>query len=404
MAKETDAPVIPERATRATTRPATVPLNEFVLRPELFCHRKPEELQDRERLQPLMASLTVEGQQAPVEFYRGPDGQAVATKGHRRISAMRQLAKENTPNFTLTMPVEAVEVLGASEQDLVVRSVSDNTNRKDYTVGERIRGAKTMHDRGVEANRAAYALGYSTKQYLRDLRLAQHDWMLAHVERGDIGHTAAGDLLAAADKAGRIPELKDHLGVWIEETKKRLRHKRVRERMAGGKEVTAKAELTNELADHWAGLLARKLPLDDALAAAEEPEVAIAGIDADANKVIFNEAEIDLMKISVPDLAKAVATVGGVQKVMVEYLRKRHAVEGARPAGPRAAGEWATRRVRAGLVGSRRPGQNLEHASRVAGAREPDGKEARQGQETQEVRPLRPGGAASGAGAFPPQK
>src|SRR4051812_45649006 len=61
MAEEKEAPVIPERATEATTVMTTVPLDEFELLPEFFCHRDPKELEDRELLLPLMNSLIVEG-------------------------------------------------------------------------------------------------------------------------------------------------------------------------------------------------------------------------------------------------------------------------------------------------------------------------------------------------------
>jgi hypothetical protein len=37
-----EAPVVPKRATKATPRADTLPLNEFVLRPELYCHRDNE--------------------------------------------------------------------------------------------------------------------------------------------------------------------------------------------------------------------------------------------------------------------------------------------------------------------------------------------------------------------------
>jgi hypothetical protein len=73
MAKDKEAPVIPERATHAVTRPMSVPLNEFVLRPELYGHRDKAELDDSERLKSLMDSLTVEGLQTAVEFFRDAD-------------------------------------------------------------------------------------------------------------------------------------------------------------------------------------------------------------------------------------------------------------------------------------------------------------------------------------------
>ena len=40
MSEKVQAPVFPERATTATTRPITVALDVFVLKPELYCHRQ----------------------------------------------------------------------------------------------------------------------------------------------------------------------------------------------------------------------------------------------------------------------------------------------------------------------------------------------------------------------------
>src|SRR5262245_37518440 len=86
MTEERVPPEVLERATQAVTRPTTLPLNEFVLKPELYCHRDQEELKNRDRLKPLMDSLIVEGLRTPVEFFRDEAGNAIPTRGHRRIS------------------------------------------------------------------------------------------------------------------------------------------------------------------------------------------------------------------------------------------------------------------------------------------------------------------------------
>jgi hypothetical protein len=329
MAEDSQAPEFLERATKAVIRATTVPLNEFVLKPELYCHRDPEELSDIDRLKPLMDSLIIEGLEHPPEFFRDPDGKPVVDQGHRRISAMRELARQNTPGFSETMPVEAIEVVNATPQDLLCRSVAENINRKTYNLFERIRAAKTLHDGGVEHCRAAHALDYSTKQYNRDLWIAQEEWMFAHVENDDINHTQASELVEAADKAGRMADLKQHLDLWIEERKKEIRQKASREGKSQPTNEKVKGQLTKQLSDHWIAQLKNNLPLDDTLVQA--PEVPIAGIDTDANKVVFSETEIDLLKIPVPDLAKAIAELTTTQKVMMSYLVRRYAVEG--PAG-----------------------------------------------------------------------
>ena len=323
MSEEKKAPEFLERATQAVTRPMAVPLNEFVEKRELYCHRVDEELDETTRLKSLMDSLAVEGLQTPVEFFRDSDGKPVLTKGHRRITAMRGLAKQNTPGFTTDMPVEAIEVLKATPQDLLCRSVADNSVRNGYSLMERIRAAKTLHEGGVEHNRAAYALGYSPKQFSRDLRIAQHDWMLLHVAQDEIGATQASDLLEAAEKANRVEDLRDHFKKWIDSKKYEMERELFFKGKAG-KEKKLKSELTTALSDHWIDLLRRNLPLNDTLTAKSE---GVIGIDADTNKVTFKETEIDLMKVNLTDLAKAVATVGTAQKVMMGFLKKRFALK-----------------------------------------------------------------------------
>jgi hypothetical protein len=113
MSANENLPRVPERTTAATTRPTTVPLNEFVLKPELYCHRDPAELTERERLKPLMDSIKAHGLLNPVEFYRGPDGEPIPDEGHRRISGLRFLVEDRVSGFTATMPIPSVEVIGA---------------------------------------------------------------------------------------------------------------------------------------------------------------------------------------------------------------------------------------------------------------------------------------------------
>ena len=168
MSEKVQAPEFPERATTATTRPMTVPLDEFVLKPELYCHRRKGLSDDEATQKPLRDSLTVEGLLTPVEFFRDSDGKCVIVKGHRRIIAMRELAKRNTPGFSANMPVEAVEVVNATPKDLCALLVADNSNRNNFSVVERIRAAKTLYDGGVEVARRLRAELFHKSSTLRD--------------------------------------------------------------------------------------------------------------------------------------------------------------------------------------------------------------------------------------------
>src|SRR5262249_17908538 len=142
-------------------------------------------------LKPLMDSLVLEGLQTPIEVHKTPDGKYRLIKGHCRVHALRLLADRHAPGFARDMPVPAVEVLGATHEDLLVPSVADNEVRQNFTPVERLLIARKFHDAGVPAERGAGALGVSVKTYQRDLRVARHLWMVEHIIRDHVGHTAA---------------------------------------------------------------------------------------------------------------------------------------------------------------------------------------------------------------------
>jgi ParB-like chromosome segregation protein Spo0J len=304
----------PPNQGRATTRPTTVPLNEFVLKPELFCHRDPAELTDRARLKPLMDSIQAHGLLSPVEFFRGPAGEPLLDEGHRRISGCRFLAQDDVPGFTATMPIASIEVIGASEQQILIRSVAENVFRRALSLVERIRAAKTLKEGGVKLEDIAAALDIGVKQLGRDLRIANAPWMLAHLGKDDIGHTAAADLLEAAAAVDRVGDVQDHIAVWIAERRKVV-----------GESKKLKALLTKVLSDHWIALLKEKQPLDDNVAQTASFQ---ATIDADANSVTV-EGTILLMTQPLDELKLARANLVAAQRVVEKYLEARSAIEGS---------------------------------------------------------------------------
>jgi ParB-like chromosome segregation protein Spo0J len=299
----------------ATTRPTTVPLNEFVLKPELYCHRDPAELTDRERLKPLMDSIRTHGLLSPVEFYRGPDGKPIPDEGHRRISGLRFLVEDGVPGFTATMPIPSVEVIGATPQQLLVRSVAENVFRQALNMVERIRAAKTLKDNGVALDDIAAALGVGPKQIVKDIRIANAPWMLSHIEKDDIGHTAAADLLEAALAVDRAGDVQTHLAGWVAARRKEV---------GDGKKL--KALLTKALSDRWIDLLKAKQPLDDTV---ERPDAFQAEIDADAN-IVTVAGTLNLMNASLDELERAKAGLVAAERVVDKYLQTRAALGGSK--------------------------------------------------------------------------
>ena len=129
MKPDKNKPEILERATAAETKRTHVRLDELAFDTERYCHRESESLKE-ENLTSLLNSLTLEGLQVPVEYFEDvATKKKVLTKGHRRVSALRILANKNTPGFAEDMEVEAIQVLKATPQDLLVRSVADNEVR-----------------------------------------------------------------------------------------------------------------------------------------------------------------------------------------------------------------------------------------------------------------------------------
>jgi ParB-like chromosome segregation protein Spo0J len=323
MADDKKAPAVPERATPAATKPAKVPLNEFLLLPERYCHRDEQELTDIERLRPLVDSIAAEGLQTPPEFFRDEKGRPVIVKGHRRISALRWLADKGTAGFKPNMPVEAIEVSGATLEDLLVRSIIDNVNRLTLSPTERIRAAKAMKDRGVKPERAAATLGISVKTYSRMLLIAENDWMFDLVNKHSVPISYAPLLLEVATKEGRLAELQTDLTEWVA-----AKDKEIKEQIAAQKKLSAAKQLvktyvTKPLVDHWVAQLRKKEKLD-----AEIPKDTEIAIDPDKNQVSINVNAIDMMKTPLPELAKLVSEIESAKQVMVQYLKTRHAIKG----------------------------------------------------------------------------
>lgn len=336
MEKDVKVPVVPERATQAATRPVMVPLNEIILVPKKFCHRNDAELTDVKKLRPLMDSIAAEGLQDPIEIVRDEQGRPVLVKGYRRASSLKALAKGLTPGFTHDMPVPAVEVTGATEKDLVLRSILDNINRNNYSDTERICAALTLKEVGVSPERAASALGVSVKTYNRDLIVAEHDWMLKHVTQNAVTPTNASKLLEKAVKHGQTEQLKTDLAEWIAKTEAEITKKQGKKALRPAQQLV-KSKLTKPLVDRWLAQIAKREPFDGLVPVKFEVD-----IDAEAETVSFKASEIELKKVPLTELAKLVSDMETAKQVMTNYLKTRHAVESAQ--GPQHLARIETRK------------------------------------------------------------
>lgn len=317
---------IVERETKANARQVTVRLNELVMLPELFCHRGPKGL-DEASVADLFDSLTMEGLQVPVEFYVDPENRKVLTKGHRRVTACRILARENTPHFSEDMEIPAIEVHDAPLKDLVVRSVADNMKRKTLDNVGRLFAVRALHTNGVAVKRGAVALGVSEQSYKRDLSIVENEWMLGHVLDDRIAPTHAASILQATDKTKRTDEVRADIAIWVArveaEIQKRVRYQKERnlqELPEADRQV--KKYLTNDLLKHWLALIEAGKSFDDKPAWGFR-----AGIDPKTNELFVGSFKVDLAKESPKNLARMMSQLSQLNKDLLPIVKKRKAEE-----------------------------------------------------------------------------
>jgi len=327
MAKDKIPPAVPERAAPATTRPVKVRLDQLVVEPERFCHRELAELTDPARLRPLAESIFATGLQVPIEFFKDEKGRLVETSGHRRRAALRLLAEEHRPGYTLDMEVPAVEVSGATPQQLLLRSVADNCNRVTLSQTERIRAAKTLADNGVKPEDAAKAFGLGEKQYRRDLLIAEHQWMFDLVFKNAVTPSNASRLLEAAVAEKRVAELQEDLTAWVAETERKIGEAKKKKDLTAAQQLV-RTYLRPALLNHWLAQLKKKERFTVVVPIEDDFQVRI---DAGANKVSIGGAEIDLMMVPREKLAEYLVEVESAKKVMLSYLKARKAVEAQGP-------------------------------------------------------------------------
>jgi len=364
------------RATTGTTRRCTVPLNELTLLPEKYCHREPEELKP-EALQLLCDSLVLEGLRVPPVFFTNAQGQKIVTCGYRRVIGLRTLAERNQPGFSLTMLIEAIEVVGATRLDHLVQSLSDNYNRSNPSPTRRLHAVKALHDEGAEVRLAARTLGVSDATYSRDLRIVKLDWAYAYVEKNAIAPTVASKLLEAAEKADRTDELKEVIDQWVDTTDKQVKDK-ARRYKAEGKDMKAgdlviKNLMKKELVDNWLSCIEDKRPFDDKA----EWQVDV-GIDDDG-RLKLTSLTLDLNKAPAEQQAKLASRLIQVGKQALIYAQERAQIERHREQASFQAEPYAFGELRQAGLGD--IAERLEKEYRLKLQAAPDGEDAAQAPE-----------------------
>lgn len=229
----------PQRFASCRNIQKTIRFDQIKLEQESYCHRQNDKL-GPVKLQGLATSLAQEGQQTPLICIKGGGESYTLVAGYRRFCAIRKGIEESLPGCREDMEV-LVTIIEKGEgqsddefqEDVLVRSVSDNENRISFDDNERLVIVKRFQEQGVYVERGMAALGVKRSQYDRYLNIISQDWLYEAVLKGHLKSTHAAHLVEEAkkhDKASdrskvlksdvnRMTLLEDGLGKWITEAR-----------------------------------------------------------------------------------------------------------------------------------------------------------------------------------------
>jgi hypothetical protein len=356
-------------ATAAMLRPTTSRLDELVLEPERFMHR-PQDALSETRLAPLRESIITEnGIHSRITYFVDPQGRKVVVRGHRRTTALRQLAAQKQPGYTEVMEVPTEEIVGGNSQDYLVWSVFDNENRETTDRVSRIKTCKKLYDDGVPIPRAARAMKVDPKTYERDLLIGSHGWMFQHVIDESIAATHALALLTEARKQGVMEEMRADLDDWIASRKREIREKEKIKKLADGKDLRpadklVKTFMPNHLVTHWVELLKHKRRFDD-----DAQWDYSASLDKDNRKLQISSIVLDLDKASADKMARVGSKLSMICKQLAPFIQKRHASETGQTVKDAGDEPYDLDYLRS--IGMENMAEGLE--AKVITARKPDG-------------------------------
>jgi hypothetical protein len=316
-----------EPATTATTLPGKARLRDLEFdEKERFCHRDKSE-RTRASLKPLMDSIVSEnGVQVPVEYVVLERIKTVV-RGHRRVQSCLYLVEDGVPGFHLDMEILANEVVGATEGDLILRSILDNENRLSLKGMGRINAIKLLVEMGIDDKRAALALNVSLQTYKREKLLAIYPWMLEFINFNKIGATAGCVLLDEAIKVGWVSEFQSEISAYFAEREKELEElERLQIEKTGKGLKTAdkylKKFLRADLLAQWVSQIRKKEPL----ARSVEWNFA-AGFEMKKEELYLGGKKIDLKELPAQEVAQVVGKLGLVVKDLGRYAKKRYELE-----------------------------------------------------------------------------
>ncbi len=269
------------RAAKSTNRSIRIPLSNInVDRNTDFCHRNGEAL-DAKALKLLAESLVYEGQHTPMTVYdsglknHNGDKLYIVIGGHRRYHALLSAIKQQLDSDRIhpDMEVDAVEVIQGTEQDhdefrkdLLLRSVTENEQRKNFTTEEKLEIVKSFREEDVPDPRAASAMSISETQYGRFVSVVAYPWLHRFVLGNSIGMTDAAELIKAAEKSKCVAEFEEDLTQWVNEhlpmiERERQELAKINKKLSGSAEHVKKF-IDRNLVKHWITLIENQKRFD----------------------------------------------------------------------------------------------------------------------------------------------
>lgn len=269
------------REAKSTNRSIRIRLSQINVDRNIdYCHRDEDAL-DPKKLKLLADSLVYEGQQTPMTVCNSgqPDSKGddiyVLIGGFRRYFALKEAIKQklDVDRIHNDMEVDAVEVVQGKEQedvefkkDLLLRSVTENEQRKNFTTAEKLEIVKSFRDEDVPDPRAASAMSISDTQYGRFVSVVSHSWLHKHVVDNCVGMTDAAELIKLAEKHKWVDEFHKDLDDWIDEHRQVIEQER-RELAKIGKKLSGSAEqvkkfIGRNLVKHWVNLVENRKRFD----------------------------------------------------------------------------------------------------------------------------------------------
>ncbi len=300
------------------------------------CHRPKEKL-TQPYLEQVIESLRQEKQLEPIQVYKDDRGKWQVLTGHRRLAAMFLLAKQGAAGFSLSMAVQALEVIGASPQDRLVRSVADNEVREKLDQKDRLLVVQKFAKAAVPKERAAAALAIGVKSYERDLRVATEQRMLDHVLKDHLAPGDASTLIQAAHKAHRAKDFYDHFDQWVQRTEKEIAEldrlsKAETDKGLRPADLLVKNHLNQPVFDGWLESLERGTAFTDKAEFNFE-----ATLDKKSGKLRVGRLNVDTAEATPLELVKIGSKLSQLGKRVLAAAQRKIQLEKEAPLGAQAA-------------------------------------------------------------------